>query len=439
MTGLLLNTARGGVSMSFNKSKLAIAVAALAFSSGAFATNGILQAGNGMVAHGLGGAGLSNAGEASAGMDNPALITQTGDALNVAWSMFMPDRKTDTTGMQGMPPGWTGEVVSDSKMFGIPQVAFTSKINDKMSWGIMAYALGGMNTDYRTGVLGTFDPNTGLPVDPLAATNPESVNLQGMIVAPTFSYAFSKDFSAGASLIIGYETLTTRNLFGAGAFGTNEGSATGFGVKLGADWKLSDGVSLGAVLQPKLSMDEISYFKTFLNGAFGYTGNVALTLPTEAGIGGKFALGKDMDIVADIMYYQWSGVDVFKFFGWDDQIVYKVGAEFRTSDKLALRVGFNYGESPIKGGNPTGPIPNYGNTTADAAYANYPFPAISETHFTLGLGYKMDKNATFNMYYLYAPEVSQTATTTSFGQLPPGTKLSMSQNAFGLGLNYAVK
>lgn len=42
--------------MSFNKCKLAVAVAAaasLTFSPGAFATNGIIQAGNGMVAHGL--------------------------------------------------------------------------------------------------------------------------------------------------------------------------------------------------------------------------------------------------------------------------------------------------------------------------------------------------------------------------------------------------
>jgi long-chain fatty acid transport protein len=414
--------------MSFNKSKLAMAVAALTFSSGAFATNGILQAGNGMVAHGLGGAGLSNAGEASAGVDNPALISQTGDALNVAWSMFMPDRKFDTTGAGAFGPAGT-EATSDSKMFGIPQVSYTSKINDKMSWGIMAYALGGMNTDYRTGLF----PGAG-------QTEPQSVNLQGMIVAPTFSYAFSKDFSAGAALIVGYETLNTRNLFGQGAAGTNEGSATGFGVKLGADWKLSDGVSLGAIYQPKLSMDEISYFKNFLGG-FGCTGDAALTLPSEYGVGGKFALGKDVDIVADILYYQWSGVDVFKFFGWDDQIVYKVGAEFRTSEKLALRVGFNYGESPIKGGNTTE------NGSQDAAFANYPFPAISETHFTLGLGYKMDKNVTFNAYYLYAPEVSQTATTASmapdgaggFITVPAGTKISMSQNAFGLGINYAVK
>jgi len=80
--------------------------------------------------------------------------------------------------------------------------------------------------------------------------------------------------------------------------------------------------------------------------------------------------------------YQWSDVDVFEFFGWDDQIVYKVGAEFRPSDKLALRAGFNYGESPIKGGTI---LPATG---MDAAFANYPFPAVSETHVTLGLGYQ---------------------------------------------------
>jgi len=126
--------------MSFNKSKLAVAVAAaagLTFSSGAFATNGIIQAGNGMVAHGLGGAGLSNAGEASAGMDNPALISQTGNSVSVAWSIFMPDREFERPAAAG-----GGTEVSDSKMFGIPQAAFSSKINDAMSWGIMAYAMG---------------------------------------------------------------------------------------------------------------------------------------------------------------------------------------------------------------------------------------------------------------------------------------------------------
>jgi long-chain fatty acid transport protein len=407
--------------MSFNKSKIAMAVAALTFSSGAFATNGIIQAGNGMVAHGLGGAGLANAGEASAGADNPALITQTGDAVNVAWSMFSPDRTWTEAG--------TGiEHPSDAKLFAIPQVAFTSKANDKLSWGIIAYAMGGMDTDYRSG------PNFGPTVTPYASSA-QTVDLSGMIVAPTLSYGFTKDFSVGASLIIAYENFRVRNLFGMGL--TEEGSTTGYGAKLGANWQVNDGIALAAMFQPQISMGSFDWFDSFLQ-QFGFTGDAQLTLPNEAGIGGKFAIGKSVDIVADVLYYQWSGVDVFKYFGWDDQIVYKVGAEFRPSDKWALRAGFNYGKSPIAKGNQTGTInmpPSAGGVgPKDAPTFNYPFPAVSENHITVGMGYNLDKNVTFNAYYLYSPETKIASTGPS-----PVESIKMNQNAFGLGINYAVK
>jgi|GEM_PF-1889030 len=414
--------------MSFNKSKLAMAVAAaagLTFSAGAFATNGIMQAGNGMAAHGVGGAGLSNANEAMSGFDNPALISQTGDSVSMAFSVFMPDRQVS---LDAALPGTQPEVVSDSKVFAIPQVAFTSKINDGMSWGIMVNALGGMNTDYRT------DPGAGALVGPPPAgmiAGPQTVDLSGMIVAPTMSFALGKDASVGASLLIGYTNFRVRNLFGSGL--SNEGSTVGYGVKLGADFKVTDGISVGAVLQPKVAMDEFDFFKNFLVGGFGFNGDAALTLPNIAGVGAKFKVGNNMNIVTDLMYYQWTSVDVFEFFGWDDQYVLKAGLEYGATDKLTLRAGFNYGESPIQGGNQTG-------NGSDAAFANYPFPAISEQHITVGLGYKMDKNMTVNAYYLYSPEACQTATTPSNGgAMPAGTEICMTQNAFGLGLNYAAK
>ena len=404
--------------MSIKKSKLAMAIAAtagLTFSAGAFATNGIMQVGNGMAAHGTGGAGLSNANEAMSGFDNPALIGQTGDSISMGFSVFMPDRQTDTTTV----PGGSGLQVSDSKVFAIPQVAFTSKINEGMSWGIMVNALGGMNTDYRAA------PMAG------GVAGPQTVDLSGMIVAPTMSFALGKNATLGASLLIGYTNFRVRNLFGSGL--SNEGSTVGYGVKLGGDFKVADGISVGAVLQPKVVMDEFDFFKSFLVGGFGFTGDAALTLPNIAGVGAKFAVGNNMNIVTDLMYYQWTSVDVFEFFGWDDQFVIKAGLEYRASDKLALRAGINYGKSPIQGGNRTG------NGASDAAFANYPFPAISEQHITVGLGYKMDKNMAVNAYYLHSPEACQTATTVSTGPVAAGTEICMTQNAFGLGFNYAAK
>lgn len=417
--------------MSLKKSKLALAIAAtagLTLSSAAFATNGIMQVGNGMAAHGTGGAGLSNPNEAMAGFDNPALVGKTGDSISMGFSVFMPDREVN---MDGVFPGTQPTVVSDNKVFAIPQVAFTSKINDGMSWGIMVNALGGMNTDYRT------DPSGGAMSAPVPApgqmySGPQTVDLSGMIVAPTLSFALGKNATIGASLLIGYTNFRVRNLFGSGL--NNEGSTVGYGVKLGGDFKLTDGISIGAILQPKVAMDEFDFFKSFLSSPqFGFTGDAALTLPNIAGVGAKFAVG-NMNIVTDLMYYQWTSVDVFEFFGWDDQFVIKAGLEFPATNKLTLRAGVNYGESPIKGGNRTG------NGASDAAFSNYPFPAISEQHITVGLGYKMDKSMTVNAYYLHSPEACQTASTTSSGgALPAGTEICMTQNAFGLGFNYAAK
>jgi len=64
-------------------------------------------------------------------------------------------------------------------------------------------------------------------------------------------------------------------------------------VKLGVDAKITDGISIGAVIQPQMQMDEFSGFKTFLNN-FGYTGDASIPLPNEYGIGAKFAAGKSM-------------------------------------------------------------------------------------------------------------------------------------------------
>ena len=408
--------------MSLKKSKLTLAIAAaagLTFSSGAFATNGILQAGNGMAAHGTGGAGLANANEAMSGFDNPALVSGTGDSVSMGFSIFMPDRTVSQGGV---------DYVSDAKVFAIPQVAFTSKINNQFSWGIMANALGGMNTDYRSGPNLNSGPCPGPSCPTPSFASPQSVDLSGMLITPTLSYAINSDISVGASLLVGYVNLRVRNLFGQAAYGfaANEGSTMAYGAKLGVNAKVANGVTVGAVLQPRLTSDEFEFFNTQLKG-FGFNGNAKLVLPNIVGVGGKFAIGKSTDIVTDIMYYQWTSVDVFEFFGWDDQFVYKVGAEFRPTDKVALRAGVNYGKSPIQGGKI---LPATG---LDAATANYPFPAISELHITFGLGYKMDKNMSVNAYYLHSPSNKETSADGT------GVSIEMTQNAVGLGINYATK
>ena len=390
--------------MSGNSSKykyiLAMAAAAgLAFPQGAFATNGILQIGNGMVAHGLGGAGIANAGEAAAGMDNPALITRTGNAASAGISIFNPNRSADFGG---------GYVASDSSYFYIPQAAYTSVIDARLSWGIMAYAMGGMNTDYPDTLIG----------------EPSGVNLAGLIVAPTLAYKVTPGTAVGASLLLGYESLKMRNVLGI----TGDDSATSYGLKLGITTAVADGVSLGATLQPKMQMGEIGYFCTALGG-FGFSGDCQLTLPNIFGVGGKFAVGRDITIVADILQAQWSGVDVFDFFGWQDQTIYKLGIEWRASEALALRAGLNYGKSPIP-------------EKVGVVTMNTWFPAVTETHVTLGASYKLSGMTTLTGYYLHAFNNTETDPAGVGSPLPNGlnaSRVKMDQNALGVGINMMLR
>ena len=56
----------------------------------------------------------------------------------------------------------------------------------------------------------------------------------------------------------------------------------GYGVKLGVDAKVADGISIGAMLQPQDAMDEFDGFKTFLTLVSASTATLHLTLPNDA-------------------------------------------------------------------------------------------------------------------------------------------------------------
>lgn len=387
-----------------NKLSLALAIAAGIAPFGAFATNGILPIGNGMIAHGVGGAGIANPSEAMSQADNPALMNHLGKQSSVGATIFNPIRSADL-------PGGGGYVKSDSEYFLIPQAAYVAPANDKFSWGISAYALGGMNTDYPDSLVGVRS----------------GVDLSGLIVAPAASFAFTPQISAGAALLLGYEKLKMENVFAnipPGNPGVNgDDTAKGFGVRLGVDAALSDSFSVGAIYQPKLEMDEIDYLKTALVG-FGFNGDAQITLPDTYGIGAKFAVNKSFMLIADVIELKWSGVELLDFFGWEDQTVFKMGGEWAMSDKVALRAGFNYGKSPIQGGKTL-------STGMGSAMQNTWFPAITESHLTLGASFATASGMKLTGYYLRAFENEEQDTPAQ-----GGAKIKMNQNALGIGANW---
>lgn len=376
-----------------NKLSLALVLAAGLAPLGASATNGILPYGNGMSAHGVGGAGIANAADAMSGVDNPALLGKTKNQASAGLTFFNPNRSANLGG---------GYVDSESDLFFIPQAAWVGD-KEPLNWGLLAYALGGMNTDYPGSLFGV-PGNVG-------------VDLSGLIVAPTASYNLSPEFSLGASLLLGYARFETEGPGAGGLPGNESDSATGWGVKLGANFDVSKNISIGATVQPKLNMSKMDKFcATVFAGT-----DCEVTLPTIYGVGSRFGFGSVV-LVADVMQANWSDVEVFNSAspnspGWEDQTIFKIGMEFHSGSDMIYRVGYNHGDSPI---------PN------NKVFNNVLFPAVTEDHLSVGFTKKFGGGMDLIGYYARALENEQ------IGPNPFGgtASIKMNQNALGIGANW---
>ena len=76
---------------------------------------------------------------------------------------------------------------------------------------------------------------------------------------------------------------------------------------------------------------------------------------------------------------------------WSSQVVFKIGVQVTPLDWLAVRAGFNYGKMPLD---------------ASRAFENIAFPAVAETHLTLGAGFNLGKHVAINLGGMWAPSTS---------------------------------
>jgi len=104
---------------------------------------------------------------------------------------------------------------------------------------------------------------------------------------------------------------------------------------------------------------------------------------------------------------------------WDEQLVYKIGAEFDINEKISLRAGYNYGRNPLK---------------IDRTFENISFPAITEHHITCGAGLDISENMELNLGFMYAPEV--TLNTSNAGQFINSATTRMAQYSVDVAIAY---
>jgi long-chain fatty acid transport protein len=406
-----------------------VSAVVLGATSAAMATNGDNLIAIGPIARAMGGVGIAAPQDAiSAVFSNPAGMCFgpycPGSEVNFAGTLFMPHPSARIT----TPLGVTEED-SDDKVYAIPAMGLSWPINPKWRFGLAAYGVSGLGVDYRDTALFDGDPSD-------ADSNGEMyTQLQIMKFSPNIAYLVNDNLSIGLGVHIDYSALD---------LGQGSSFNYGYGVQIGGIYKVGDMISLGLTYQTSQSVDHENVFD------FDHDGNaddLELESPQEVGIGIAVEPMPDRLLLElNGKWVNWSSAAGYEDFDWDDQFVVALGAQFKPVEKLALRLGYNYGENPVQeheGFDGTGPSTNIQGVNVNSFEYEFfrivGFPAIVQHHLTAGVGYEFSKNFAVNLGYMHAFKETLSESGTGVGPggpFPATLESELSEDSVEFGLTW---
>lgn len=444
--------------MRINKLTTALAIVGLASISGAaLATDGYFSHGYGMVAKGMGGAATAMSEDAMGGANNPASMVWVGDRLDVGIDWFRPIREAKRVGSGGGGANDFSQK-SDTNNFFIPEFGYNKMLTKSMSVGVTVYGNGGMNTDYNgmtntpAGCTGGMNPSTARTLNALCGTGQLGINLEQLIIAPTLAIKINDQHSFGVSPLIGYQRFKANGLDGFQGLSTDSGHLTnqgaddafGFGLRFGWQGHITDTVTLGAAYSTKIYMQDFEKYK----GLFAEQG--AFNIPENFNLGVAWKATPNLNLALDYQRINYDGVpavhnsgttsgctngsasnpgnpiclggDNGLGFGWKSVNVWKLGAEYKASNALTLRAGYNHTDNPIG--------------TSQVTF-NILAPGVVQDHATLGMTYNLDPKSAVTVSYMHAFEKSVSGPTNP--NFPVGGTETIKMHQDSLGASYSVK
>jgi long-chain fatty acid transport protein len=273
---------------------------------------------------------------------------------------------------------------SNTKPFVVPAIGITAPLTPKVRFGIGAYGVSGMGVNYKE-------------EDPMFQNT--YTKLEVMKFAPNLAYLVTPDFSVGASVSVSYQNLD----LGAGG---EHGYA--YGAQIGALYHLGM-FNFGAAYTTPQKVTHENVFDFNQDGDFD---DLDLEAPQNFAFGVSAEPIDALLVEFDTKWYNWSDADGYKDFDWEDQWVFALGAQYKVTQALSLRIGYNYGKNPVKEHNGWSPDPSntvnvQGTPVSTPSYEAFRiigFPAIIEHHLTCGIGYAFTNNMAVNLSYMHGFE-----------------------------------
>lgn len=379
----------------------------LAMVGNAAATNGDQMIGITATQVSMGGAVLAAPQDAATVMYNPAGLAGLGIEevrFDSGFGLLNPIRKVN---------GYD----SDSNWYLMPAGAAAFNINDRMYFGMAMGGISGMGVDFS-------DTNANPGNQAIVTTK------QFFKIAPGLAFKVSDALSLGMAFNIGYQSLA----LSTPQFQFPQNQVYGFGFTVGGIYNIGQNVQLGAAYTSRTNMQDFEWNTTA--GKF----SMEMDQPEQYGLGAAFKSG-GLLIEADVKVIKFSEVlDRVAIstpagytctpavappcgpltFGWDDQTVYALGVQKDVGENTKVRLGYNYGKSPI------GP---------EDVDSNLGSPAVVEQHFTLGFTRNFSRRASGTLSYMYAPNNEVVSNKVLPGNTQPN-RIELEQNQVNFQLSY---
>lgn len=324
---------------------------------------GLTQAaGFALVEQNASGLGNAYAGQAAVAADastiffNPAGLTMLPDRQVVmAGHLIKP--QAEFTGSSNIGGGDGGDA---GGLALVPNAYFAYRLTPDIHVGVGMNAPFGLKTEYDSTWAGR--------------TQGIKSELKTLNLNPSVAWKASDSLSLGAGLSIQYAKATLTNLAGAAGLATIKGDDYGWGFNLGALWKLNDSTRVGLAYRSEVdqTLEGTAEF-SIATGANGpVTANV--TLPDSASLSLVHKLNPRLELLADVTWTGWSDFDELRIVrttgttlgvtpeNWSDSYRYSVGANYRMNDKVTLRGGMAYDETPVSATFRTVRIPDENRT-----------------------------------------------------------------------------
>lgn len=364
----------------------------------AAATNGDHMLGLSAIQNGMGGAIVAAPQDATTILTNPAGMAE----------LAMKDVRFDLGVGFLNPPRSVNGNTSDSNLYMMPAGAAAFRVSDRLTLGMGLGGLSGMGVDFA---------------DTMAAAGNQAVvtTKQFFKVSPGFAYRVSDGLSLGATVNLNYQSLA----MSTPAYALPQNQVFGWGMSAGLIWKMSNQWQMGASWSSRANMDKFEW-----NTAAGKFA-MRMDAPQTAALGLAWRPAPGWLIEGDVKRIWFSNVlnsvavdrpvgyvapiPATLNFGWSDQTAYALGLQKDVGSNMQVRVGLNYGKSPI---GPEDVNNNLGSL------------AVVEKHISFGLTRKFSEKVSGSFSYVHAYKNSVTS------NVAPLNTIELRQNQINLQVGY---